>query len=172
MRVDEFDFELPPEQIAQLPPTTRGQSRLMVLDRKAGMPVHAEFPRLGEWLRPGDLLVRNDTRVIRARLRGTRPGGGRVEVLLLRRQSAGDGGEVWDCLARPGRRLRRNESAELAGGIVATWLDDGDDSGIRRVRLATNESIDSLLERFGDVPLPPYIEREATEEDAVAYQTV
>ena len=172
MRVDEFDFELPEERIAQQPPAARGDSRLMVLDRGTGERQDTEFRRLVEWLRPGDLLVRNDTRVLRARLRGTRPGGGRVEVLLLERRSDDGAGEVWECLAKPGARLRRHEMAALAGGIGATWLDDASDTGIRTVRLTAERPIEDLLETFGEVPLPPYIERAPTEADAEAYQTV
>lgn len=172
MRVDEFDYELPAERIAQHPASPRGSSRLMVLDRARGSWQHGEFRRLAEELRPGDLLVRNDARVIRARLRGERPGGGALEVLLLRQELESAGAEVWSCLARPGRRLRAGASARLAGGIVATWLGEADEDGVRRVRLQAARPVLDLLEEEGEVPLPPYIERRATVEDAADYQTV
>ena len=172
MRVDEFDYELPAERIAQHPASPRGSSRLMVLDRTRGSWQHAEFRRLAEELRPGDLLVRNDARVIRARLRGERPGGGALEVLLLQQELESAGAEVWSCLARPGRRLRAGGSARLAGGIVATWLGEADEAGVRRVRLQAARPVLDLLEEVGEVPLPPYIERQATAEDAADYQTV
>src|SRR5256886_14531816 len=102
MRVDEFDYELPAERIAQHPASPRGSSRLMVLDRARGSWQHGEFRRLAEELRPGDLLVRNDARVIRARLRGERPGGGALEVLLLRQELESAGGGGWVCLGASG----------------------------------------------------------------------
>jgi S-adenosylmethionine:tRNA ribosyltransferase-isomerase len=161
MRVDEFDYELPAERIAQHPASPRGSSRLMVLDRARGSWQHAEFRRLAEELRPGDLLVRNDA-----------PGGGALEVLLLRQELESADAEVWSCLARPGRRLRAGGSARLAGGIVATWLGAADEDGVRRVRLQAPRPVLDLLEEEGEVPLPPYIERQATADDAADYQTV
>jgi S-adenosylmethionine:tRNA ribosyltransferase-isomerase len=172
MRVEEFDYELPADRIAQFPPRQRGSSRLMVLDRARGAWTHSEFRMLSRWLTAGDLLVRNDTRVMRARLRGERDGGGDVELLLLRLEGRTQAGEVWRCLARPGRRLPRGGSARLRGGIVATWLDDGDEEGLRRVRLDGPRPIVTMLEEVGEVPLPPYIRRAPCEEDAIAYQTV
>ena len=171
-KLDRFDYELPRDRIAQHPLPDRGGSRLMVLDRARGTWTHSQFPRLPEWLHPGDLMVRNDARVIRARLRGQRPNGGKLEVLLLRCEAMEPAGEVWSSLVRPGRRLRRGDSATLSGGIEATWLDDGGGERIRRVRLAAPRPILEILETVGEVPLPPYIRRAPTESDAVAYQTV
>lgn len=172
MRVDEFDFELPTGQIAQYPPAERGASRLMIVDRAAGTFRHSTFAAFAECMRPGDLLVRNDTRVLAARLRGARKGGGEVEVLLLEREATSGGEETWKCLAKPGRRLRVGESAELRGGIVARWLDEPGEGGVRRVTLSAPRPILELLETVGEVPLPPYIERRATEADRDSYQTV
>ena len=172
MRIDEFDYELPTERIAQRPCAPRGSSRLMILDRARGRWTHAGFRDLPSVLARGDLLVRNDTRVIRARLRGVRAGGGAVEVLLLRPEAAPGRAEVWSCLARPGRRLRPGGSARLDGGIVATWLDDADDDGIRRVRLESSRPVRELLEEVGEIPLPPYITRPPTADDTADYQTV
>ncbi len=172
LRLEDFHYELPSGQIAQHPLPARGSSRLMVLDRATRSWRHSQFCRLPDFLGDGDVLVRNDARVIRARLRGKRSGGGEVEVLLLKREATEPGGEVWRCLARPGRRLRRGGSAVLRGGIEATWLDEGDRDGIRRVRLASRRPILEILEAVGEVPLPPYIRRAPTESDATAYQTV
>ena len=172
MRLDEFDYILPPALIAQQPPARRGESRLMVVDRQRGSWVHAEFPRLLDWLRPGDLLVRNDTRVIPARLRGHRESGGEIEVLLVRREVDGGDGEVWTCLARPGRRLRIGNRIFLRGGIEGSWLDEPAEGGLRRVRLFSPRPVVEILDEVGEVPLPPYIDRPATEEDRIAYQTV
>jgi S-adenosylmethionine:tRNA ribosyltransferase-isomerase len=172
VELDRFDYELPPDRIAQHPLPDRGASRLMVVDRTRGTWTHSRFRRLPEWLHPGDLLVRNDARVIRARLRGERPHGAKIEVLLLRCEAMEPAGEVWSCLVRPGRRARRGYVATLSGGIEATWLDDAADEGIRRVRLAAPRPILEILETVGEVPLPPYIRRAPTESDAEAYQTV
>ena len=172
MRVDEFDFDLPPAQIAQHPPELRGDSRLMVLDRAAGSWRHERFCGLATHLRAGDVLVRNDTRVLRARLRGKRAGGGDVEVLLLEHEATDEGIEIWTCLAKPGRRLRLDDTADLGGGIVARWIDDPSEEGIRRVALRGARPITELLERFGELPLPPYIQRPPGESDADRYQTV
>jgi S-adenosylmethionine:tRNA ribosyltransferase-isomerase len=172
LRLEDFDFALPPNQIAQHPLPERGSSRLMVVDRASGSWTHSQFGQLSDWLRGGDVLVRNDARVIRARMRGERSGGGEVEVLLLKREAMEREGEVWSCLARPGRRLRRGGTALLRGDIEATWLDDADRDGVRRVRLAAGRPILEILESVGEMPLPPYIRRAPTPMDAVAYQTV
>ncbi len=172
LRLEDFDYELPSSQIAQYPLPERGSSRLMVLDRATRSWRHTQFGRLPDWLRDGDVLVRNDARVIRARLRGERSRGGEIEVLLLKREATEPQGEVWSCLARPGRRLRRGRSAFLSGGVEATWLDGADRDGIRRVRLAARRPILEILEAVGEVPLPPYIRRAPAGLDAAAYQTV
>jgi S-adenosylmethionine:tRNA ribosyltransferase-isomerase len=171
MLVDEFDFALPADRIAQRPLANRGDSRLLVLDRATGTHADRRFAELPEVLRPGDLLVRNDTRVMRARLRGERPSGGAVEVLLLERVSAAGEGEVWSCLARPGRRLRAGEGARLAGGIDAEWLDATDAEGVRHVRLRAPRPILEVLDEHGEIPLPPYIDRPPDGGDLETYQT-
>lgn len=172
MNVDEFDFDLPAGRIAQRPLPRRGAARLMVVDRASAGWKHSVFERLPEELRRGDLVVRNDTRVIRARLRGERSDGGAVELLVVRCESAESGAEIWSCLARPARRLRRGGTAELRGGIVATWLDDGENGALRRVRLTAPRPVLEMLAEVGEVPLPPYIDRPPSEEDAESYQTI
>ena len=144
----------------------------MVVDRAAASWQHERFSGLPTHVRAGDVLVRNDTRVLRARLRGKRAAGGDVEVLLLEHEATDERVEIWTCLAKPGRRLRRGETAHLGGEIVARWIDDPSEDGIRRVALRGPRAITELLERFGEMPLPPYIERPAAETDADRYQTV
>ena len=170
MRTSDFDYHLPPELIAQTPAEPRDSSRLLVLHRKTGQLEHRVFTSLLEYLRPGDLMVFNRSRVLPARLFGVRAGnGGRVELLLLRRQSPG----VWQSLARPGRRLRAGEVIDILpnstaapdGGLTAEVLESHRD-GTKLVRLSAEDQ----LEQFGHTPLPPYIRRKL--DDPERYQTV
>lgn len=169
--VDDFDYELPPELIAQEPLGDRNASRLLVVDRATGLLHHSTVRDLGRWLTPGDLLVANNSRVLAARLRGERvPGGGRAELLLLRREASG----VWSALAKPARRLRpgtvilippRDETdAPAATATVVERRDGGE------VLVALDAVAEANLERYGVVPLPPYITHELKE--AERYQTV
>ena len=165
MKTAEFDYHLPKELIAQTPVEPRDHSRLMVLSRADGSIEHRYFYDLPDYLRSGDLLVFNDSRVIPARLHGTRVGtGGKVEVLLLNRLSPG----VWLALVRPGRRLGVGSAFEVGEGedrISGEVVDQRED-GSRTVRLTGEEHID----RLGAVPLPPYIQEPL--EDPERYQTV
>ncbi len=168
MLVSDFDYELPPELIAQHPPAERGQSRLLVIPRDAGPLEHRRFEDLPEYLRPGDCLVLNDTKVLPARLVGRRASGGQVELLLLR--PVGEG--LWEALGKPARRLRAGErlkfGPELAAQIVAVGGE-----GLRTVRLEHEGDLLPVLERVGQMPLPPYIRRDHPEaDDASRYQTV
>jgi S-adenosylmethionine:tRNA ribosyltransferase-isomerase len=167
MRTDDFDFELPRELIAQHP-APRGTSRLMVLDRGGDSPRHLEVGRLPELLRPDDLLLLNNTRVIPARLYANRPTGRRFEVLLLRELEGGD----WEALLRPSARARDGEPLLLAdGGAVIP----GDRRGEGRWTIRFDPPLDlDRLDRLGEMPLPPYIERPDGAEDADRgdYQTV
>ncbi|HVT57578.1 MAG TPA: tRNA preQ1(34) S-adenosylmethionine ribosyltransferase-isomerase QueA [Thermoanaerobaculia bacterium] len=167
MLTRDFDYELPSSAIAQQP-VARGESRLLVLDRE-GSDRHrwvADLPRL---LRPGDLLVANDTRVIPARLFGrARPGGGRVELLLVERR----GGVEWDVLARPGRRARPGAVIELAAGLDAEVMGLVGQPGDGRRRVRFSEPIERHLDQLGHVPLPPYIRRADEAADRERYQTV
>ncbi len=159
-RTSDFDYRLPLEAIAQQP-GTRGKSRLLVVDETT---LERPFGALPDLLDPGDLLVVNDTRVIPARLRARRPTGGRVEILLVERAAQAE----WWCLLRPGRRMARGARLSLDGGPAARIEERADG----RFRLLFDEPIGSLLETIGDVPLPPYIDRPAEEEDRERYQTV
>jgi S-adenosylmethionine:tRNA ribosyltransferase-isomerase len=163
----EFDYELPPERIAQRP-APRGESRLLVLDRE-GAERHRRVRDLPELLRAGDLLVLNDTRVIPARLFGRRPGGGQVEILLTGRVND----QEWDALVKPGRRARPGTiltlGEELTEGLTAE-VTEKEENGRHRLRFS--EPIEPHLDRLGHMPLPPYIQRPDEAEDRERYQTV
>lgn len=163
--VDLFDYELPAGLIAQNP-IARGASRLLTLDRRTGAAGHRRFAEFPDLLQPGDLLVRNDARVVPARLRGVDSAGREVELFVLERR-AGRGAL---CLARPGRRTRAGARVLLPEGVVATVLEVLGD-GKRRVKFSPPLE-EELLERIGHVPLPPYIKRPDTEQDRERYQTL
>ncbi|MDX1437299.1 MAG: tRNA preQ1(34) S-adenosylmethionine ribosyltransferase-isomerase QueA [Anaerolineales bacterium] len=180
MKTADFDYFLPPDRIAQSPARPRDSSRLMVLDRGDSSLTHTVFRRIGEFLRSGDLLVLNQTRVIPARLYARKlPGGGRAELLLLRRLS----GRTWEAMVggkglKAGRRLEiirpqpvsGEENAALAhepGPIQALVLESLD--GPRRI-IEFSQSLDASLDEVGHVPLPPYIEKPL--DNAQDYQTV
>ncbi len=165
----DFDYALPPELIAQAPLPERDASRLLVLDRATSAVSHRAFRDLPHLVRPGDLVVLNESRVIPARLAARRPGGGAAEVLLVAREADG----AWRALVRPGARIRSGARLLLADGdaieVVASL-----EGGERRVRLlgADGKDDDGVIGRHGRVPLPPYIAREPDELDRERYQTV
>ena len=166
MRTSDFDYYLPPHLIAQTPVEPRDSSRLLVLRRGTGALEHRHFYELTEYLREGDLLVFNDSRVIPARLYGRREGsGGRVEFLLLTRLEPC----LWKALGRPGRHMQPGGRFHIDGGPEAEMslqVEDVSEDGIRTVRLSSEEG----LEEAGRIALPPYIH--ATLEDPERYQTV
>ncbi|MGI8872533.1 MAG: tRNA preQ1(34) S-adenosylmethionine ribosyltransferase-isomerase QueA [Candidatus Limnocylindria bacterium] len=167
LRIDDFDYELPPAAIAQSPAEPRDSSRLLVADFEAGATPpalrHRAFHEIAAELRPGDLLVVNDTRVLPARLRGTRPGGGRGEVLLLRAM----GDRRWEALVRPSRRLPPGARITFPSG-------DGVEVGERLTDTTRAVRFDrdpeSVMARSGEMPLPPYIHGRTADPDR--YQTV
>jgi len=164
MLVRDFDFELPDASIAQHA-APRGESRLLVLDA-AGEERHQRVRDLPELLRPGDLLVVNDTRVLPARLFGKRdPSGGRIELLLAERH----GEREWDALLKPGRRAAPGTRIELSEELSADVVARGEDG---RFRLRFTGPVEPHLERLGHVPLPPYIHRTDDAADRERYQTV
>lgn len=178
MDVGDFDFELPAELIAQEPPAERGGSRLLVLDRKTGAVRDSEFGRLVEFLKAGDLLVLNNTRVFPARLRGRRvPSGGAVECLLVRElPESVPTNSFWEALVHPGQKLKPGArivvddgTVRLHGEILARHF-----HGRRSVRLWTEDGtpVATAVDRLGHIPLPPYIHREDRESDRERYQTV
>ena len=165
LRVDDFDYDLPEGAIAQTPAEPRDASRLLVLDRSTGTVEHARFRDVGRWLDSDDLLVVNDSRVIPARLRGTRPGGGAAEILVLRPLDGRP--EVWEALVRPSRRLAVGASVLLPGGQrveVGERLADG----TRAVRFGGDPH--AIMAAAGEMPLPPYIRDRSA--PAERYQTV
>ena len=166
-RTSEYDFELPPELIAQEPLADRDASRLMVLHRSTGAIEHRAFRDIPDLFAPGDVLVRNVSRVIRARLLGTRASGGPGEVLLLRPL----GNRTWEAMVHPGGKLRPGRTLkvgdELTVEILATT-----ERRTRVVALRTPMPEEDAIEKFGHVPLPPYITRADREADADRYQTV
>lgn len=155
-----YDYELPEELIAQEPIEPRDAARLLVVDRSAGSLSDRGIRDLPSLLRPTDLLVLNDTRVLPARLRLQRASGGQVELLLLRRRED----QIWETLARPARRLRPDEPLFAAGEPVATWV--GRDGDLGLVRILDEAQVDTL----GEMPLPPYITSRL--HDPERYQTV
>lgn len=176
MNVSDFDFDLPAELIAQ-EPAPRGRSRLLVLDRAAAPRQgiqHDSIDRLGEHLRPGDLLVVNDTRVYAARLLGHRvPSGGAVECLLL---SAPDGDGRCDALMHPGQKLKPGAVVRFAGpaGVLMAQVLERKFHGRRAIRLWSEQGADipALVDALGHMPLPPYISRADTAADRERYQTI
>lgn len=178
--VSDFDFDLPEDLIAQ-DAAPRGAARLLVLDRTSGRVEHASVGRLAEFLRPGDLLVVNDTRVFAARLIGQRvPSGGAVECLLLTPPAAGEEGRAeCDALVHPGQKLKPGALVRFsgaAGSLMGEVLEQRF-FGRRRVRLWVEESagaagVDALVDALGHVPLPPYIKRPDAPADRERYQTI
>ena len=167
MKTSDFYFELPKELIAQTPLERRDASRLMVLDREGGQIAHRHFYELPEYLRPGDCLVMNDSRVLPARLLGQRlPGGGACEVLLL----ADRGGDLWECLVRPGKKLRPGAELSFGGGLLTATVEDLAAGGNRLVRFRYEGIFLEVLDRLGEMPLPPYIREKLS--DRERYQTV
>jgi len=164
MRTSDFDYHLPLELIAQTPIEPRDASRLMVVHRATGQIEHRLFRDVGEYLRPGDLLVANQTRVIPARLHGRKAGtGGKVELLLLARRDE----QTWEALAG-GKGLRPGLRIEIAGGQLTAEIVAETESGGRLVRF--DRPIEPLLDELGEVPLPPYVHKPLADRDR--YQTV
>jgi S-adenosylmethionine:tRNA ribosyltransferase-isomerase len=168
VRTEDFDYELPAASIAQQP-APRGESRLLVLDRE-GTERHSRIADLPRLLRPTDLLVLNDTRVIPARLFGRSAGGGRMEILLLEKTGERD----WEALVKPGKRARPGAVIEFDGidWLGAEVIAKREDGAAHRYLLRFSEPIEPHLGRLGHVPLPPYIHRPDTDEDRERYQTV
>jgi S-adenosylmethionine:tRNA ribosyltransferase-isomerase len=172
LKVDAFDFELPPELIAQRA-VERGASRLLLLDRATSAVAHGSIRDLPQRLRAGDLLVANDTRVFPARLLGHRvPSGGAVECLLLEREGASS----WSALVHPGQKLKPGAVIrfEHERGVLMAEVLERQFFGRRRIRLWTEsgQDVDALVDAMGHVPLPPYIHRDDTPADRERYQTI
>jgi S-adenosylmethionine:tRNA ribosyltransferase-isomerase len=168
--LSDFDFHLPPESIAQEPLADRAASRMLVVHRAEGRWEDHMFRELPEYLRPGDCLVLNDSRVIPARLYGHRTGfTGSVEALLVRPESADS--LTWLALVRPGRKLRSGDEIDFGEGMRATIL-GRNEHGERLIHFTVEGDFWQRLEQLGHVPLPPYIHRSDTTADRERYQTV
>lgn len=166
MKTSDFNFELPPELIAQTPLERRDGSRLLTLDKVTGETRHMHFYDLPSLLRPGDCLVLNDSRVLPARLLGRRAGGGACEILLL----IDRGDNVWECLVRPGKKLRPGAVVTFGDGELTAEIVGEVEGGNRLVRFHYEGIFLEVLERLGRMPLPPYIKEELA--DGERYQTV
>lgn len=167
MRLEDFNYDLPSELIAQEPLSKREQSRLLVLDKKTGTISHRTFSELGEFLQPGDLLVSNNTRVIPARLYGRKEKtGALIEVLLLTRQE----GRTWETLARPGKRVQPGTRIIFGEGELVAEAIEKTPSGGRIMEFQFEGVFEEILDCLGQMPLPPYIHKDL--EDKERYQTV
>ena len=166
MKTLDFDFDLPQRLIAQTPLEQRDASRLLTLDKVGGRTEHHHFYELADMLGPGDCLVMNDSRVLPARLIGTRQTGGACEVLLL----IDRGNQTWECLVRPGRKLKPGAKVNFGNGELTGEIVDEVEGGNRLIRFDYKGIFLEVLERLGQMPLPPYITEQL--EDSERYQTV
>lgn len=167
MKTKDFDYYLPEELIAQTPLEQRDHSRLMCLDKETGALSHHHFYELPEFLKPGDCLILNNSRVLPARLLGQRlPGGGACEVLLL----IDRGEKTWECIVRPGKHLRKGAKMQFGDGELTAEVVDVLPDGNRMVRFDYEGIFLETLERLGKMPLPPYIKEELVDQER--YQTV
>lgn len=167
LKTADFYYTLPEELIAQDPLTDRAASRLMLLDKRTGARKHTDFHHIIEYLQEGDCLVLNDTKVIPARLFGKREGtGGRVEVLLLKRQ--GDG--VWETLVKPGKKAKPGQHLIFGDGLLRGEVLETLEEGNRLIKFACDGIFEEVLDKLGQMPLPPYITHEL--KDKGRYQTV
>lgn len=175
MLTDDFDFDLPGDLIAQAPVEPRDQARLLVRSAEGDLDSGGCVGDLTSWLAPGDLIVVNDTRVLPARVMGTRSTGGRVELLFLEPVELERPDGAWRTMVRPAKKPRPGEVLDCGAGVLATMVVREGDSAVWLVQLRDTSGAGStveLMERAGAMPLPPYIDRAATDADAERYQTV
>lgn len=167
LKTSDYYYELPQELIAQDPLEDRSSSRLMVLDKETGAVSHHVFREITSFLNPGDCLVLNNTKVIPARLMGVREEtGGAVEVLLLKRHA----GDVWECLVKPGKKARPGTRLAFGEGLLHAQVEDVVEDGNRLIRFSYDGIWEEVLDRLGEMPLPPYITHKL--QDKNRYQTV
>ncbi len=166
MKVSEFNYELPEELIAQVPLEKRDESRLMVLDREKQTIEHKVFKDIIDYLEPGDCLVRNNTKVLPARLYGKKETGAHVEFLLLNRIE----GDIWESIVRPGNKLHVGTKVIFGDGLLEAEILDIMPGGTRKVQFKYQGIFNEILDKIGLMPLPPYIHEELKENDR--YQTV
>ena len=161
MKVTEFDYDLPEELIAQVPIKKRDESRLMVLDRKNKTIEHKKFKDIIEYLEPGDVLVRNNTKVIPARLYGNKETGAKVEFLLLNNIE----GDIWECIVRPGNKLHIGAKVIFGDGLLKAEILDTMEGGTRKVKFFYDGIFNEILDKIGLMPLPPYIHESLKDND-------
>ena len=166
MNVSDFNYDLPEELIAQVPIKKRDESRLMVLDREKQTIEHRTFKDIIEYLEPGDCLVRNNTKVIPARIYGKKETGANVEFLLLNNIE----GDIWETIVRPGNKLHVGTKVIFGDGILKAEILDIMPGGTRKVKFEYTGIFNEILDKIGLMPLPPYIHEELKEKDR--YQTV
>ena len=166
MKVSDFNYELPEELIAQTPIEKRDESRLMVLDRQKQTIEHKRFKDIINYLEPGDVLVRNNTKVIPARLYGKKETGANVEFLLLNNIE----GDIWECIVRPGNKLHVGVKVIFGDGILKAEILETMPGGTRKVKFEYKGIFNEILDKIGLMPLPPYIHEQLKEKDR--YQTV
>ncbi|MFN2530314.1 MAG: tRNA preQ1(34) S-adenosylmethionine ribosyltransferase-isomerase QueA [Pyrinomonadaceae bacterium] len=171
MRISEFDYHLPEELIAQKPLPNRDASRMLVVDRKSKTWVDSHFSKFPNYLHTSDVVALNNTRVVPARLLGNRAGtGGRVEILLVRNIQ----GQLWECLVRPGNRLKAGSIVVFGNGRLSARILDQPGQELRHAEFQHTEPFERLLNELGSTPLPPYIKRNSFEDaaDRERYQTI
>ena len=166
-RTADYEFDLPRDRIAQTPAERRDQSRLMVVDRASGTIDHRRFADVADLMAPGDVLALNTTRVFRARLMGTRESGGKAEVFLLKPL----GGDRFEALVHPGGKLKPGRLVHVSSELDVEVLEVTERRS-RVVRLVSPLPVDEAIDRYGHIPLPPYIARSDEAQDAERYQTV
>ena len=166
MELSEFNYELPQELIAQTPIEKRDESRLMVLDKNTGEIEHKIFRNIIEYLEPGDCIVRNNTKVIPARLYGKKDTGANVEFVLLKNIE----GDIWEAMVRPGNKLHSGAKVIFGDGLLRAEILDTLEDGTRRVKFEYNGIFNEILDKIGLMPLPPYIHESLKDNDR--YQTV
>ena len=166
MKLTDFNYELPEELIAQTPIEKRDESRLMVLNRANQTIEHKTFKDIIDYLEPGDCLVRNNTKVIPARLYGKKATGAKIEFLLLNRIE----GDIWECIVRPGHKLKPGTEVEFGDGILKAKVLDVMEGGTRKVEFKYEGIFNEILDKIGLMPLPPYIHESLKDNDR--YQTV
>lgn len=166
MNVSDFYYDLPEELIAQTPIEKRDESRLMVLNRANQTIEHKTFKDIIDYLEPGDCLVRNNTKVIPARLYGKKATGAKIEFLLLNRIE----GDIWECIVRPGHKLKPGTDVEFGDGILKAKVLDVMEGGTRKVEFKYEGIFNEILDKIGLMPLPPYIHESLKDNDR--YQTV
>ena len=166
MKVSDFNYDLPQELIAQTPIKNRDESRLMVLERNKKTIEHKIFKDIANYLNPGDVLVRNNTKVIPARLYGKKETGANVEFLLLKNIEK----DIWECIVRPGNKLHIGTTVIFKDGMLKAKILDTMEGGTRKVEFIYDGIFNEILDKIGLMPLPPYIHEELKQKNR--YQTV